>query len=185
MDFKAECTAGDQIECFGMPLTDCANGNGSTQQFLHLLRKGGSDVEVWRARTTWTPRAAAAAAAAEGAVGSGVSLPGSSHISNGKTRPCNTNNGSSAVHLNGRSTASSSSKTAASCSQTDCSNANCSNHQTGAAAQADSQPTIVPAESAPLAESQAGGGPGVLQQEPDPQANTAAGARKKGWFKWW
>eukprot|EP00775_Hariotina_reticulata_P013322 gene13322-13451_t len=57
MDFKAECTAGDQIECFGMPLTDCSNGNGKQQQFLHLLRKGGSDVEVWRARTTWTPRA--------------------------------------------------------------------------------------------------------------------------------
>ncbi|WIA37458.1 hypothetical protein OEZ86_014375 [Tetradesmus obliquus] len=45
MDFKAECTAGDQIECFGMPLTDCASSNGSTQQFLHLLRKGGSNTE--------------------------------------------------------------------------------------------------------------------------------------------
>jgi hypothetical protein len=56
MDFKAECTAGDKIECFGMPLTDSSNGNGKQQQFLHLLRKSGSEVEVWRARTTWTPR---------------------------------------------------------------------------------------------------------------------------------
>lgn len=55
MDFKAECTAGDQIDCFGMPLTDTAQGNGCKQQFLHLLRKGSTDTEVWRARTTWAP----------------------------------------------------------------------------------------------------------------------------------
>lgn len=55
MDFKAECTAGDQIDCFGMPLTESAGSNGCKQQFLHLLRKGGTDTEVWRARTTWTP----------------------------------------------------------------------------------------------------------------------------------
>lgn len=55
MDFKAECTAGDQIDCFGMPLTESAGSNGCKQQFLHLLRKGGTDTEVWRARTSWTP----------------------------------------------------------------------------------------------------------------------------------
>lgn len=55
MDFKAECTAGDQIECFGMPLSEACEGNGQKQQFLHLLRKGGTNNEVWRARTTWAP----------------------------------------------------------------------------------------------------------------------------------
>jgi acyl-CoA thioesterase FadM len=53
MDFKAECTAGDEIDCFGMSLT--AEGDTSKQQFLHLLRKGGTETEVWRARTTWVP----------------------------------------------------------------------------------------------------------------------------------
>ncbi|WIA17235.1 hypothetical protein OEZ85_014109 [Tetradesmus obliquus] len=61
MDFKAECTAGDQIECFGMPLTDCASSNGSTQQFLHLLRKGGSNTEV-RARVHACSRVGSGAA---------------------------------------------------------------------------------------------------------------------------
>jgi hypothetical protein len=57
MDFKAECTAGDVIECLGMPLSgqDAGGGNGCKQQFLHLLRKGDTGAEVWRARTTWSP----------------------------------------------------------------------------------------------------------------------------------
>jgi len=55
MDFKAECTAGDQIECFGMPLPEACEGTCQKQQFMHLLRKGGTDTEVWRARTTWAP----------------------------------------------------------------------------------------------------------------------------------
>lgn len=60
MDFKAECTAGDQVECLGMSLTESVNGNGHAQQFLHLLRKWDAEaqrhVEVWRARTTWKPK---------------------------------------------------------------------------------------------------------------------------------
>ena len=57
MDFKAECHAGDAVEVWGHPLSDLSNGNGCAQQFLHTLRKpGGSAGEVWRARTTWTPK---------------------------------------------------------------------------------------------------------------------------------
>eukprot|EP00879_Flechtneria_rotunda_P001457 GHRR01001611.1.p1 GENE.GHRR01001611.1~~GHRR01001611.1.p1 ORF type:complete len:446 (+),score=123.10 GHRR01001611.1:244-1581(+) len=57
MDFKAECTAGDKIECFGMSLTESQNGSSQQpQQYLHLLRKAGTGTEVWRARTTWSPR---------------------------------------------------------------------------------------------------------------------------------
>lgn len=58
MDFKAECHAGDTVQVLGHPLTDLSNGNGCAQQFLHALRKpdGG---EVWRARTTWVPKAKA------------------------------------------------------------------------------------------------------------------------------
>jgi hypothetical protein len=142
MDFKAECTAGDQIECFGMPLTDCASSNGSTQQFLHLLRKGGSDTEVWRARTTWKPQkmtqqtassveisssaapaAAAAAVQAAPAVLNGKgSVPANGAAVNGKKAAASgaVCVGPSLQHSNGASTAS--------CSKTDCVNTSCSNN---------------------------------------------------------
>jgi hypothetical protein len=61
MDFKAECHAGDTVEVFGHPLPQPpgANGAGAKQRFLHLLRKPHAEggTEVWRARTTWVPKA--------------------------------------------------------------------------------------------------------------------------------
>ena len=74
MDFKAECVAGDQVECLGMPLSPGFINNGSSssssggstgpqnEEFLSLLRKvgpSGNNQEVWRARTTWAPKVVA------------------------------------------------------------------------------------------------------------------------------
>jgi acyl-CoA thioesterase FadM len=73
MDFKAECTAGDVIECCGMPLSQAGSSNGCTQQFLHLLRKGDSGAEVWRARTTWAPVKGASAPSGTGSSSSSSS----------------------------------------------------------------------------------------------------------------
>jgi hypothetical protein len=142
MDFKAECTAGDQIECFGMPLTDCASSNGSTQQFLHLLQKGGSDTEVWRARTTWKPQIvsqqpsrdadassaapiAAAAAPAAAALNGKGGVPADVAGRNGSKVTAAAAGAAvcfdpSLQHSNGAATAS--------CSKTDCTNTSCSNN---------------------------------------------------------
>lgn len=178
MDFKAECTAGDQIECYGMPLTDCANGNGSAQQFLHLLRKGGTDVEVWRARTTWTPRTAGMSPAAAAA----VSSTACTSSSNGKVvPPCAgaSQNGSKPAgsHLNGNSAvSSSSSKSTASCSRTECSNTNCSNNHTDTAA---AESTAAPAQAADPAEAaQVASTQGAEQSQVQDKV-------KKGWFGLW
>ncbi|GBF96834.1 oleoyl-acyl carrier thioesterase chloroplastic-like [Raphidocelis subcapitata] len=61
MDFKAECHAGDTVQVLGHPLPQPppASGGRQQQQFLHLLRKPQAEggTEVWRARTTWVPKA--------------------------------------------------------------------------------------------------------------------------------
>lgn len=184
MDFKAECTAGDQIECFGMPLTGCANGNSSTQQFLHLLQKGGSDVEVWRARTTWTPRVAAAAtaAAAAGAVAPEICLNGS-HASNGKvtlrsSSHSNSENQSAPVHPNGNRSLLSSDNTRASRSQIDCGEASRNSHNTDITAPADTWSTTVAMDSV-SSKSQAGGGSQVAQHNPGLPTSPAVDVGKK------
>lgn len=188
MDFKAECTAGDQIECFGMPLTDCANGNGSTQQFLHLLRKGGTDVEVWRARTTWKPRGPVGAASA--VADSAASVVSSSSRT---AAPCSNGvSSSSPAHVNGKRPSSevearNGSKSSATCSRTECSNTKCSNNpgkETAAAGDASTSAgvgaaAVVVASEAPEPQ------PAAQQQEADESAAAALPAKKKGWFGLW
>lgn len=142
MDFKAECTAGDQIECFGMPLTDCASSIGRTQQFLHLLRKGGSDTEVWRARTTWTPHPLAqqpasslstssAAPAVAPAVPAAVLNGNGAAAANGAAangRKASAAAAAAAAVCVGPSLQQSNGASTASCSKTDCVNTSCSNN---------------------------------------------------------
>jgi fatty acyl-ACP thioesterase A len=60
IDYKAECAAGDTVDCFGARLTEpsaaAANVNGTgTQHLLHTLQRGGS--ELVRCRTAWRPTA--------------------------------------------------------------------------------------------------------------------------------
>lgn len=192
MDFKAECTAGDQIECFGMPLTDCANGNGSVQQFLHLLRKGGSDMEVWRARTTWTPRTGASKSAVAAAVASAAvagTNPASS-ISIGKVVPASSigrpSNGSNKanMHLNGSSSSSSGSNSGSASTQT--SPTDCSRTDVSSRSRADSATiSAAPVHAAiPVVPPEAGSEAAASQQDiMDVQAQQPP--KKWGWFGLW
>lgn len=90
MDFKAECTAGDEVECLGMPLSDgpSSSSSGGQYQYLHLLRKRGADgpQEVWRARTTWVPK---------------VSLPSPEELLAAQLKATSNGNGNGKSHTNG------------------------------------------------------------------------------------
>lgn len=60
IDFKAECVAGDKVDCLGAVLSDAdsaaTNGSG-TRQLLHMLQRcdAGGCRELVRCRTAWHP----------------------------------------------------------------------------------------------------------------------------------
>jgi hypothetical protein len=155
MDFKAECTAGDEIDCFGMSLTP--EGDTSKQQFLHLLRKGGTETEVWRARTTWVPVnssgdfccSSSSNTAAEGVT---LSSPSSNGVaSNGVAAAAN----GAAVPKNGTAAASAAGTPAGSSSSSSLPSSSSSGHS---AAAAGSNGTAAAAAAAPASSSTGGGG---------------------------
>mmetsp|Transcript_20653 Transcript_20653/g.62236 ORF Transcript_20653/g.62236 Transcript_20653/m.62236 type:complete len:374 (-) Transcript_20653:315-1436(-) len=74
IDYKAECVAGDKVDCLGAVLSDAdttSNGDG-TRQLLHMLQRcdAGGCQELVRCRTAWRPAPhKIAAAEALGAAG--------------------------------------------------------------------------------------------------------------------